>query len=260
MSAIYVEILDVKGSAPRDVGTAMKVTACSSLGTIGGGALEHRAIATAREMLKDRSAGRRETIPLGPGLGQCCGGAVTLLFTRAVRPLDQTSAVAPCLRQPGLARRPLWVWGAGHVGRAILRHAVPTGAFDIVCVDTSRERFVAPALAGVTQLPVRDMPRVMPYASRDTMHLILTYSHDIDLALCAAALEHGFSFCGLIGSDTKWARFRKRLHALGRDPAAITCPIGDPSMGKHPDQIAGGTIPMLLTHSPRATAGRKEHA
>jgi xanthine dehydrogenase accessory factor len=103
-------------------------------------------------------------------------------------------------------------------------------------------------LGDVTPLIAADMPRVMPYAPREAFHLILTYSHDIDLALCAAALKHDFDFCGLIGSATKWTRFHKRLSALGLDADAITCPIGDPTTGKHPDQIAAGTISDLLAH------------
>ena len=78
-------------------------------------------------------------------------------------------------------------------------------------------------------------------APRDADHLILTYSHALDLDLCHRLLSHGFNTCGLIGSATKWARFRSRLAALGHTPAQIAriqCPIGDPAFGKHPQAIA----------------------
>lgn len=248
MSAIYVEITATKGSAPRDAGTVMQVTATDIRGTIGGGALEHRAIETARQMLDRETPDISQTIALGPGLGQCCGGAVTLLFTRTPRALPAAPGIDIAQPPVTATRRPLWIWGAGHVGRALVAHAAPTEAFDITWVDTTRGRFPTPMPAGLTALPAQDMPRMMPYAPRDALHLILTYAHDIDLALCAAALSHGFGYCGLIGSATKWARFRKRLRALALDPRAITCPIGDPAQGKHPQQIAAGTIRYLLAH------------
>ena len=94
MTAIYIEIIATKGSAPRDAGTAMKVTPDALFGTIGGGALEHQAIAHARFMLATDAPETRQTIPLGPGLGQCCGGSVRLLFTRQARPVDADVFIA----------------------------------------------------------------------------------------------------------------------------------------------------------------------
>jgi xanthine dehydrogenase accessory factor len=101
----------------------------------------------------------------------------------------------------------------------------------------------------VTCLPAAEPPAALPHAPRQAHHLILTYSHDIDLALCHAALRHGFASCGLIGSATKWARFQSRLRALGHSDAQIsriTCPIGDPLLGKHPQAIAVGVAARLL--------------
>ena len=78
---------------------------------------------------------------------------------------------------------------------------------------------------------------------------MLTYSHEIDLNLCDRLLRRGFASLGLIGSATKWARFRNRLAAMGHadaEIARITCPIGDPSLGKHPQAIAVGVAARLL--------------
>ncbi|QFT58905.1 XdhC and CoxI family protein [Sulfitobacter sp. THAF37] len=242
--AIWVEILAVRGSAPREAGTAMMVTATTTRGTIGGGALELRAVRTARRMLSTGAEQMEENVPLGPGLGQCCGGAVTLRFGRTPRPVDEPAAAAPApLRLD--APLPLWLWGAGHVGRAVVR-ACPPGAFDITWIDSDRDRFPAEVPAAVTMLPAADMPRLAAAAPPDAHHLIFTYSHDIDLALCAALLRRGFGSCGLIGSETKWRRFRTRLEALALDPAAITCPIGDKSLGRAPDAIAKGCVNGLL--------------
>ncbi|APE44391.1 xanthine dehydrogenase accessory protein XdhC [Sulfitobacter alexandrii] len=245
--ALWVEILSVRGSAPREAGTAMKVTADTTEGTIGGGALELRAIRTARRMLATGAADRDETLPLGPGLGQCCGGSVTLRFGRAPRPVDKPDTAPPAPMNLG-RRQPLWLWGAGHVGRAVVR-ACPPGAFDITWIDSGQDRFPAEVPVGVSVLPAADMVRVVTAAPREAHHLIFTYSHDIDLALCAALLKHGFASCGLIGSETKWRRFRTRLEALALDPAAITCPIGDKSLGRTPDAIAKGCVNGLVSRT-----------
>jgi xanthine dehydrogenase accessory factor len=246
--AIYVEITVTRGSAPRDAGTAMKVTAAGIEGTIGGGALEYEAIAHARRLLATDSGEESRTIPLGPSLGQCCGGAVTLRFTRAQ---IATDAAPPNVHKlVGERPRPadLWVWGSGHVGRAVIA-ACPPQAFRITWVDTSTDRFPPDLYADVTKIPAADMPLLAARAPTDAHHLIFTYSHDIDLALCAALLRRGAASIGLIGSDTKWARFSKRLASMGLDPDGITCPIGDKSLGKVPHQIADGVINALLAAS-----------
>ena len=102
----------------------------------------------------------------------------------------------------------------------------------------------------------------MPHAPHDAHHLILTYSHALDLALCHGLLGHGFARAGLIGSATKWARFRSRLGALGHAPAQIArirCPIGTPGFGKHPQAIAIGVASGLLSDIV-ATSDRRERS
>lgn len=251
MSMITVEITATRGSAPRDAGTVMRVSATDSFGTIGGGALEHRAIATARQLLAEGRSELEETLPLGPGLGQCCGGSVALRYSRAAKAADGSAPLAldPALL-PSQPFGPLWVWGAGHVGRAVISSLSATNAFEITWVDNGRGRFPTKVPAAVTALPSADMPRLAAHAPEAAHHLIFTYSHDIDLALCAALLRRGFASCGVIGSATKWARFQRRLRASGLNPAPITCPIGDPAQGKHPDQIAHSTATALLRLAP----------
>ncbi|MCV3273645.1 xanthine dehydrogenase accessory protein XdhC [Roseobacter sinensis] len=249
MTALYVEIVATKGSAPRDAGTAMKVTPTAISGTIGGGALEYKAIARARTLLSTAGPDETRTLPLGPGLGQCCGGSVTLRFTRTPKPLDRIAEGRETLTRPREGAAPnLWLWGAGHVGRAVVR-ACPRGAFDLTWIDSAEDRFPTDVDTDITVIPTVDMARLAARAPTDAHHLIFTYSHDIDLALCAALLGRGFASCGLIGSDTKWARFQKRLRQAGLDPASITCPIGDKSLGKHPDAIAEGTVHALLAQA-----------
>ena len=242
MSAIFVRIAGTRGSTPRETGVTMKVTTDATLGTIGGGALEWEAIRLARAMLADGREALERTVPLGPDLGQCCGGSVRLDFSRRGR-VTEEAAVRPL--PPGGPSRDLWVWGAGHVGRAVV--AAGHAAFRIIWIDTTRDRFPRDVPEDVTVLPAMDMPLLATRAPRHADHLILTFSHEIDLALCAALLRRGFGSCGLIGSDTKRARFSRRLRAMALDPAPIRCPIGDKALGKAPSAIAQGALADLLS-------------
>ena len=286
-----VVVAATAGSAPREAGAAMLVWQAGQAGTIGGGTLEYRATARARAALA--RGDRFDKLPLGPGLGQCCGGAVHLLTevwdevrldrvagAAHARPLPGTDGDMPLklaatlkaaragqkplrpaivegwfVEPVGPAAAPLWVWGAGHVGRAIVATLAPLPEFAITWVVNAPDRFPDTFAQGVTALPVPDMPAAMRLAPQDARHLILTFSHEIDLALCHAALGHGFTGCGLIGSATKWARFRGRLRQLGHQDAQISriaCPIGDTGLGKHPQAIAVGVAASLLKDVARA--------
>jgi xanthine dehydrogenase accessory factor len=85
--AALVTVAAVKGSAPREAGAAMIVTGRDLFGTVGGGRLEYRAARLARAMLRAGAAPRLREFPLGPELGQCCGGHVALRFQR-ITPQD----------------------------------------------------------------------------------------------------------------------------------------------------------------------------
>ncbi|WP_138468288.1 xanthine dehydrogenase accessory protein XdhC [Poseidonocella sp. HB161398] len=290
-----IVVAEARGSAPREAGTAMLVWQDGQSGTIGGGALEYRAAEAARGMLA--AGGTRVTRQaLGPALNQCCGGAVTLVTEvydaaalpaegpvlrrvegRAELPLalrhDMKAArgqgLAPRLRllegwliEPGTApRHPLWIFGAGHVGRALAEVLAPLPDFALTWVDTGPGRFPDAIPAGVTALPAPDPVRALALAPAEAQILILTYSHELDLALCHAALSRGMGRIGLIGSATKWARFRTRLGQLGHSQAEIAkiaCPIGTPAAGKHPQAIAVSTAAALLQSRVREDTARQD--
>ncbi|HEV8034478.1 xanthine dehydrogenase accessory protein XdhC [Yoonia sp.] len=243
MTAIRITVTKTAGSVPREAGTQMLVWADRSEGTIGGGTLEWEAMAEARRMLRDGRQSHSATVPLGPALGQCCGGSVSLLWEEA------EAMTAP-------PARPLWIYGAGHVGRALVNVMAPLPDFEITWVDTGPERFPE---TDVTTLVAKDPALIVKHAPTDADHLILTYSHEMDLALCHALLNHDFHSAGLIGSATKWARFRSRLAALGHTPAQISriaCPIGDPALGKHPAAIALGVATAMISPQARQTRER----
>ncbi len=234
---ITITVMRTQGSAPRDAGTAMRVFADGQDGTIGGGALEWEATAIAREMLANGKTDMQRVMPLGPDLGQCCGGTVTLGFQQGVAVGEAT--------QPAL-----WIWGAGHVGRAIAGVFAPFNDRPITLIDTTAARMPSNLPDGVAPLVAADLLLVVPHAPSNADHLVLTYSHDIDLALCDALLRRDFGSIGLIGSDTKWTRFRRRLTAMGHGKeqiSRIACPIGDPALGKHPQAIALSVATTMLT-------------
>ena len=288
-----VVVADTRGSVPREKGAAMIVSSDAVIGTIGGGALEYEAIATARQALAERRD-RLDRRPLGPQLGQCCGGSVTLLtevwdIARltplqgevVARPTPGTVGAMPLAvrrrlsvtrsqgipPEPGLVggwmiepvsrpARSVWIWGAGHVGRALVAVLSPLPDFALTWIDTSRDRFPANIAAGVSALLDPAPARLASLAPDAAEHLVLTYSHALDLEICHNVLSREFRFLGLIGSATKRARFRSRLAALGHGPALIdrmTCPIGDRSLGKHPQAIALGVATGLLRMQIRGT-------
>ncbi|MFN3954207.1 MAG: xanthine dehydrogenase accessory protein XdhC [Pararhodobacter sp.] len=294
---VRVVIAAHQGSSPREAGAAMLVWADGQEGTIGGGALEYAAARQARALLARGGGPLLERVALGPGLGQCCGGAVTLVHERFsaadleampetgphARPVEpgagemplairralkaaRGEGVAPVLLRQGWLVEPLtpparalWIWGAGHVGRALVQVLAPMPGFALTWVDTDAARFPAEVPAGVTLRIAADPGMLVGRAPAGAAHLVLTFSHALDLDLCHRLLHHGFGWAGVIGSGSKWARFRNRLRALGHAEAAISrihCPIGDPALGKHPQAIAVGVAAALLKDKGRGTQNR----
>lgn len=284
-----------KGSSPREAGTSMLVWDTGFCGTIGGGALEYQAIEKAQSQLKTGPLTTMQKIPLGPNLGQCCGGSVTLVteyFTQANLPVVDTIFARPIhagtleplwvKRSLATARngaetpdtylqdgwllepiaqphQPIWIYGAGHVGRAII-DTLQGLPFDITWVDTNANRFPTEIPEHVTQLIATNPALVTKHAPQDAQHYILTYSHALDLELCHAILSHSFKFLGLIGSKTKHARFISKLRNLGHSGPQISriiCPIGDPSLGKEPKAIALGITTALLKERNTVTAQKE---
>ncbi len=147
------------------------------------------------------------------------------------------------------SRQPVFIYGAGHVGRALAEVLAPLGQLAVTLVDARQERFEDVPVE-IAQCHTSKSAEVMAAAGPGAIHIIMTPEHDFDLELCHQLLKQEFALGGLIGSATKWARFRSRLAALGHsesDISRISCPIGDPALGKHPQAIAIGVAAALLT-------------
>ena len=244
-AAIVVEVAEAVGSVPREAGARMLVGPDDALGTVGGGHLELKALQTAREMLRTgETAAHVERFALGPSLGQCCGGVVTL----RLRPLD-AQALADWPLPPPLFH--LQMYGAGHVGRAIATLLAPLDV-EVDWIDEREAQFFpAPWPAHIRCTSVDAAEGEVDRAPAGAHYLVLTHSHDLDLRITEAILRRGdFAYLGLIGSRSKRERFVHRFEARGVDPGAIarmTCPIGVEGVtGKAPEVVAVAVVAQLL--------------
>jgi xanthine dehydrogenase accessory factor len=229
----FATVIGAEGSTPRHLGAKMIVRDDGAIvGTIGGGNLEAQVIERAREAL---AAGVpvRVDLSLGPSLGQCCGGRVEVL-------------IEPCR-----ARDRLYLFGAGHVGQALARAAAPLG-FELTVIDprpdwNSGDRFPAEA----SRL-LEDGPEAighLPFDDRRTYCAVMTHSHRDDEEVVRLLLDRPVRYLGLIGSKTKWARFRQRY--LGRGIAEerlarVRCPVGLELAAETPEEIAVSIVAELV--------------
>ena len=147
-------------------------------------------------------------------------------------------------------RRPVWLFGAGHVGRALMLALAPL-PFDVTWVDERADAFPAALPANVRPLRSDDPAEVLARVPDGALIVVMTHSHSRDLSIVHAALAAGrFGYVGLIGSASKRARFTRRLRDAGVAEtriAALVCPIGLCGIrSKHPAAIAAGVAAQLL--------------
>ena len=329
---VLVTIIRTRGSAPREAGAKMLVMDELCVGTIGGGHLEYRAIEQGRKLLTAESVKLKSTFryPLGPTLGQCCGGVVELLFEviadatapwikktdqlcknntpavvvsslphndnlpntttenklivtesaqfgtlgsdlidrqaftlaqeylqiAAFSPASQTKPVTTQIRDEllfDLINQPsfrLKLFGAGHIAQAIVS-ILKDADCEITWIDTRDNIFPIDIPINVSTVETDTPECEIENLTAACYILIMTHCHQLDLRLCHQVLkQQDFAFCGLIGSESKRNRFKKKLLAHGVTEQAknrLTCPIGiDNINGKLPQQIAISVAAQLL--------------
>ncbi|MDO8352830.1 MAG: xanthine dehydrogenase accessory protein XdhC [Aestuariivirga sp.] len=263
-----ISVVKVEGSAPREAGARIVVTPLGFHGTIGGGTLEWQAIAKAQALLGKPTQHKLSFHSLGPDLGQCCGGRVQLVtevFTRgdlsaaknfAAREETGVFAVTGRILAPdfseqfGDSNRKLYLFGAGHVGRALILALAPL-PFDVIWIDPREGAFPSVVPSNVVTIQSENPAAEIVNALPGGFALVMTHSHALDLEIIDAVLRSPrFSYAGLIGSATKRARFSKRLREVGvleRRIEELVCPIGIPIIkSKHPAAIAAATAVQLL--------------
>ncbi|HEY8575039.1 MAG TPA: xanthine dehydrogenase accessory protein XdhC [Devosia sp.] len=247
--AIVCTLTSVRGSSPREQGTFMLVGRGALFGTIGGGALEYLVIEHARRLILSGQAEEAMDVPLGPEIGQCCGGrvAVQLAFADGERrahllaQVEQEDALLPHV----------YIFGAGHVGRA-LAHILSIQPVRLEVIDTRREE-LALLPASVSARAVAMPEAVIRSAPARSAFVIVTHDHALDFLLAQEALARtDAAYIGMVGSQTKRARFSSWFRAEGGDPAVLQrlmLPIGAQGLGdKRPAVIAALAAAEIMVH------------
>ena len=322
---VLVTVIEVIGSAPREIGARMVVTTHSLFDSIGGGNLEHEAMHQARNMLSDQESPRRrlEFFGLGVTMNQCCGGAVRVLYEmfsdqearclydrlyppgrkrieflvsslskngstvvlstkhdwetvpevvaeqtqRLLESFEPTSVLVKDGKDEWFLTRideqptKVVVFGAGHVGKALIK-LLQDLPFQIDWVDSRDNMFP-------TEIPINTVTHLLEIPQNiikdqplSTYYVVMTHSHGLDYDICLKILrERRFGWLGLIGSNTKAQRFKKRMIEDGIDTfvlSRLVCPIGIESVrGKFPAVIALSTAAQLLQERQSALNNRQ---
>jgi xanthine dehydrogenase accessory factor len=231
--AAVITVIGCAGSTPCTVGAKMIALEGGDFhGTIGGGHLEKLALADAAACLAS-SESKTFRYPLGAKVGQCCGGVVDT-FVEVV----------------GAGPR-LYLFGVGHVGRAVCRVLDGT-PFHVHAIDERDEWLRSSELPrGVTRHGEAwdDFVKSARWDAENTYVAIMTHRHDTDQDIVADVIQRPAKYIGLIGSQTKWNRFRERLGARGvtaEKLARVKCPIGVDIGGKAPQEVAVSVAAELL--------------
>ena len=239
------KILDVKGSSPNNIDDIILISQDTIFGTIGGGNLEYLVIDQAKKILNKKVKNKILSIPLGPGIGQCCGGYVQIELS-----LHKNSKNA--LKNESLKKniKPnLYIFGSGHIGQAIISKLENIN-FNTFIIDSREDYLNMTNIKDINYLLSKKPWEIVSKLDDNSYFIVLTHSHDFDLKILNAVLKKNNTFVGLIGSMTKKKRFYKRLINNGHNKSIvekIECPIGiDIGNSKDPNEIAFSIITRIL--------------
>jgi xanthine dehydrogenase accessory factor len=310
-AAGLISVIGAAGSVPRETGARIVLQPDGGFfGTIGGGRLEYEAIAAGRAALATgRGKAQFRDWPLGPNLGQCCGGMVKTLtetfdvndlptvrrfeaaekagafaatsrlgdggrIVRALAPQGAVGVAAAAMAAPfdktsfnesfGEVTIPVLLFGAGHVGRAVVLALAPL-PFTVRWIDSRPDQFPQHIPQNAIAVCTDAIDRELDEAPRDATVIVMTHSHPLDFDITAAALQREtFEFVGLIGSETKRSRFANWARQLGVTRSQIdrlVCPIGIVEIkGKEPAVIAAGLAAQLLIARERVSLPQESPA
>jgi len=258
---IKAKLISTEGSVPRDAGTFMLITSKYLFGSIGGGQLEYSVIQKAKKFLNEKEIINNEiiNIPLGPAIGQCCGGYAQVKITKYDNGLQ--SLKNEKLKINKLDN--LYIFGAGHVGQELSSKSVDLD-FNVHLIDSRKEylkiqneKEIIPIFTTFPWMIVKNLPKKSYY-------IVLTHSHDYDFKIINEILNlNTFQFIGLIGSKTKRKRFSNRLVKLGHNQYLINkieCPIGLKNIAsKKPGEIAISIIARLLEYRSNLSSIQKDY-
>ncbi len=248
--AIVAELASVRGSTPREQGAFMVIAPDALLGTIGGGALEYMVIARARKAMRGMM-----DVPLGPEIGQCCGGRA-VVFLRVVLRADRERLIAR-LREAETRLPHVYLFGSGHVGKALARALVAL-PLKVHVIDTRPDE-LHDLPAGVEARAVPMPEAVVRNAPAGAAFVILTHDHALDFMIAAEALKRADSpYVGMVGSTTKRAKFASWYRSEGgreQDLRRLVLPIGAFGLvDKRPEVIAALAAAEIMVHIGRGEA------
>lgn len=235
--AAFATVIGVGGSTPRSAGARMLVFADgTSVGTIGGGALEHKVVGIAVEAIRTGRPVRFEA-HLVRDLGMCCGGKVEVYV------------------EPLAIKVPLVVFGAGHVAHALAPLLVSLD-FDVTIVDEREELALPERFPGCTVIcsDARAFATALP-SDPDAHWLLVTHDHALDQDLGEILLPKTCAWIGMIGSRGKLARFFVRWRAAGLPEALfrkLCAPVGLDIGAETPAEIAVAIAAELVRVRRRA--------
>ena len=245
---VRVDVTEALGSTPRERGAWMLVSDRGLFGTIGGGQLEMMAVTQARELLQSGDADNTMDVPLGPEIGQCCGGRVAL----SLEILDAAGieATGHQVQQEDNALPEVYVFGAGHVGKALAEALEPLPARTIL-VETRQHELDA-AKADVDKRLAAMPESLVDDAAPGAAFVVLTHDHALDFLIIQQALARSdAAYVGMIGSKTKRATYHSWHREHGGDPAdceRLVCPIGGSTVAdKRPQVIAALVAAEIMT-------------
>lgn len=230
-----VTIIDIKGSAPQDLGAKCLVNSVGLVdGTVGGGKIEAFAINTAKEMLisEQKEKLKKVTVNLQKDIGMTCGGEVTLLFENFF--FDKWNIV---------------IFGAGHVSQALCRTLQPLNCF-VTVIDPRSEW--TEKLNGIADKIYTSNPvEIISQLPKDSFFISMTKGHAFDVPVLAEISKHfpKPKFIGAIGSDSKANAIKKDLLELNIEQSfiqQIKIPIGLPIGSNDPYEIAISITAQLL--------------
>ena len=252
-----VEIVKVVGSSPREIGSWMLVSDKSTFNTIGGGTLEYQMIEEARKILELKSVGNNIfESQLNPKIDQCCGGRIKCQISLATNTVLQK--VERKIKNEISTYNELYLFGGGHVGKAILKLAshLPLK----VTVTDSRSEIIKSLekefekYSKIMKFNTDVFPeRIIETSNLHGAFLVMTHSHASDFNIIEELLRHrSNTYIGMIGSKTKKLALKKYLIEKNFDEKTIelvNCPIGRKTTfksNKRPEVIAALVISDIL--------------
>ena len=210
---IKAKLISTEGSVPRDSGTFMLITFKYLFGSIGGGQLEYTVIEKAKIILNEKKIINTQiiNIPLGPSIGQCCGGYAQVEITKydnGIQSLKNEKFLITKLDN-------LYIFGAGHIGQELSSRSIDLD-FNVHLIDSRNEYLKMQNKKQITSVYVKFPWMLIKNLHQKSYYIILTHSHDYDFKIINEILNiNSFQFIGLIGSKTKMKRFSNRLIKLG---------------------------------------------